>query len=555
MRHRGLQSLFEQVRALTPGDKLIAGVLAALLGVLLVMGLYTLERAFLVEVPSRGGALVEGVVGEPRFVNPLLALSDADRDLAALSYAGLMGYDASGVLTPALAERYEISSDGTSYTFVIREHATFSDGTPVTAEDVVFTVQKAQDPDLKSPRLSDFAGIGVEVLDARTVRFTLPKAYAPFLEDATLGILPAHVWKDVTNAEFPFSPYMEKPIGAGPFKVEKVTRSKDGTVERYELSAFGKYALGRPYLDRLTFVYYKDEEALAEAVSRGQVESAYGVAGETFIRAPYSRIFGAFFNEGKNEALTTLSVRKALSVAIDREQLVRQVLTGFAFPAYGPVPPGVAPVAQVSVPEDRLLAARTLLENAGWTFDETEGIWTHTDAGTLSFTLTTGNVPELKAVAEHLRADWAELGVPVTLQVYDPSELVLRAIRPREYEALLFGMVVGRDKDFFAFWDSSQRADPGLNVSLYANRAVDELLDDLREETDEASRMERLTELDALVAADYPAVFTHAPEFVYSVPKDLRGVALSTLAAPSDRLASARFWYRRTEFVWPVFAP
>jgi peptide/nickel transport system substrate-binding protein len=549
----GLQSLFSRVRALSSGDLLIAGTLLGILMVLLAYGLYALEREFFVEVPSRGGGLVEGVVGSPRFVNPLLALSDEDRDLTMLTYAGLMGYDAGGVLVPVLAERYEVSPDGLTYTFVLRQNVSFTDGTPVTAEDVVFTVEKTQDPDLKSPRLSDFANIHVEALDARTVRFTLPRAYAPFLEDATLGILPSHIWREVRNAEFPFVKEMEEPVGAGPFKVGQVVRSKEGAVERYALSAFSGYALGRPYLDRLSFVYFTDEDALREALSRGQVESAYGIPGETFLRAPYSRIFGAFFNQGKNEALGKIEVRKALSIAVDRERIAREVLAGFALPTYGPVPPGLAPSSPSQEPLDRVAEAKAVLERNEWTYDEEAGLWEN-DGTTLSFTLTTGNVPELKAVAQRLREDWAVIGVPVTLEVYDPSELVLSAIRPREYEALLFGMVVGRDKDFYAFWDSSQRQDPGLNVAVYANRAVDELLEELREESDPNALAASLGELDTLIRADYPAVFTHAPEFVYTVPKDLRGVALSTLTSPSDRLASARFWYRHTELVWPVFA-
>jgi len=540
------------VRTLSSGDKLVAGTLALLLGILTLLALYTLERQFLVEVPSKGGALVEGgVVGAPRFVNPLLALSDADRDLSLLTHAGLMGYDRDGALTPVLAERYEVSEDGLSYTFTLREDAVFTDGTPVTAEDVVFTVSKTQDPEVKSPRLSDFANIRVEAVDARTVRFTLPSAYAPFLEEATLGILPSHIWKQVKNTEFPFAPQMTEPVGAGPFKVTKVVRDKNGQVERYELTAFSGYVLGRPYLDRLTFVYFEDQEALARALTRGQIESAYGVTSDTFLRAPYSRIFGAFFNQSKNAALARPAVREALSVSIDRERLTREVLAGFALPAYGPVPPGLLHDERHEEPIDRIATAKELLVDDGWTYDEAAGVWTNDEGGTLTFTLTTSNVPELKAVAERLRADWQLLGVPVSLSVYDPNELVRDAIRPRMYEALLFGMVVGRDKDFFAFWDSSQRNDPGLNVSLYANRAVDEVLEQIRVEQDPASLERELEELHTLVAADFPAVFTHAPEFVYSVPSDLKGVALKTLAAPSDRLASVAFWYRHTEAVWP----
>ncbi|MCI0597739.1 peptide ABC transporter substrate-binding protein [Candidatus Parcubacteria bacterium] len=527
-------------------------MLATVCAVLMFVGLVHIERQFLVEIPSKGGSLVEGAVGHPRFINPLLALTDADRDLVALTYAGLMGYDKDGLLVPVLAETYSVSESADVYSFTLREHAVFSDGSPVTAEDVVFTVTKAQDPGLKSTRLADFANIHVEAVDARTVRFTLPKPYTPFLEDATLGILPSRVWRNVTNEEFPFSPYMGNPIGAGPFKVVSVSRDKDGAIEEYKLARFEKYALGAPYLSHITFKYFASDEELEEALRRGSVESAYGVVASGVLSAPYSRVFGVFFNQTENPAFARLEVRKALSLALDRNALVAQVLGGYAVPATGPVPNGLLeqPVQQLAGIEE----ARKVLIDGGWEYDGEIGIWKHAKAGLeLSVTLTTSSVPELKAVAEQVKRDFEKLGVPTSLEFHDPNNLVLNVIRPRAYEALLFGMVIGKDKDLFAFWDSSQRDDPGLNVSMYANRSVDQLLDEIRENRDPALVQENLLKLNTIISEEYPAVFTHSPSFLYALPPDLRGVSLVSIAAPSDRLSGAAFWYRHTEYVLPVF--
>jgi ABC-type transport system substrate-binding protein len=127
-------------------------------------------------------------------------------------------------------------------------------------------------------------------------------------------------------------------------------------------------------------------------------------------------------------------------------------------------------------------------------------------------------------------------------------------IRPRKYDALLFGMVIGRDDDLYAFWDSSQRSDPGLNIALYANHAVDGLLESARAESDPAVRHDDLQEINDDIAADYPAAFAYAPDFLYVVPKGLQGVSLPQIASPSDRFANAAQWYRSTELVWPIFA-
>lgn len=543
-------------RALPPGDKAIVAVLGGILCILIFFSLYALERQFLVSVPSYGGGLIEGVVGSPRFVNPLLALSDADRDMTALTYAGLMGYNASRELVPVLAESYTLSEDEKTYTFVLRQDAVFSDGAPVTAEDIVFTIEKAQDPGLKSPEYANWANIRVEAVDARTVRFTLPKPYAPFLEDTTLGILPAHLWRDIKNEEFPFSRYMEEPVGAGPFTVDRVVRDKNGTVKQYQLRAFSRYALQKPYLSSLTFVFFPSSEELETALTQGRIESAYGVARDEALRVPYSRVFGVFLNASKNPAFGRIEVRKALSVAVERDALVRDVLGGYGTPLYGPVPPGVGvPLPQGTSSPDAVQEAAAILTRNGWVYDTQARVWKNEkEKLELTITLKTSNIPELKAIADAVRSDWEALGVPVTLELFSPNDLSAEVIRPRAYEALLFGMVVGRDLDFFAFWDSSQRADPGLNIALYASRPVDALLEKMRTERDREKVMEDLVELNTLIANEYPAVFTHAPDFVYAVPASLKGIALTRVASPTDRLENAAFWYRRTEHVWPVFA-
>lgn len=545
------------MRTLSPGDRVIAYILAGSALLASLFGAYQLERELLVEVPSYGGSLTEGVLGSPRFVNPLLALSDADRDLVALTHAGLMGVGKDGQLIPVLAHSYDISEDGLTYTFYLREKLTFHDGTSVTSEDVVFTVEKAQDATLKSPELSNWSNIRVEAVDARTVRFTLPKPYAPFLEDATLGIIPARHFAQVTTEEFPFTSLMQEPIGAGPFKVKRIERSKNGLIVRYELSAFSDYALGRPYLDSLRFEFFAQETDLLRAFERGRIESAHGIPGETARRVPYARVFGVFFNANQNPMFARAEVREALSLATNRSDIVEQVLGGYGTPIEGPVPPGsgIDVSIETTTAESRLSKARSVLEEEGWKLDEGENRWSHKTAGTLALTLKTSNVPELKAVAHAVKEDWDAFGVPVTLEFYEPGDLTSTVIRPRNFEALLFGMVVGRDHDLFAFWESSQRNDPGLNVAMYANRTVDELLESIRENSDRAVALQELAVLNETIANEHPAAFLYAPDFLYALPEAMHGVSVSQIATPSDRFANVVSWYRHSERVWPAFAP
>ncbi len=552
--------VFERIQgrigSFTPGDRMIFYVLAAIVGVTAVSSLYALEQTFLVKVPAYGGTLVEGEIGSPRFINPLLAISDADRDLSTLTYAGLMGLSGTGTLVPVLAEQYSVSSDGKTYTFVLRKDAKFSDGSPVTANDVAFTVQKAQDAALKSPEYADWSGVSVNVVDQRTIRFVLPKPYAPFLELTTLGILPARLWQNISSEEFPFSNLETMPVGAGPFKVVGVSRDASGLIQSVSLAENPYYVLGRPYLDGIRFNFYSRTEDLASALSSGAVESAYGLSTKGSLTAPYARIFGVFWNPNEKQVYARAEVRKALSLAIDRQAIVKTVLGGYATAIMGPVPPG-GDVKQVSVPqlENPTAAAAQVLEAAGWTYDGNARVWKNASAKQTLDTITirTSNVPELKSVASAVKTDWERLGIPVNIELYEPGDLSQNVIRPRKYEALLYGMVVGRDQDLYAFWDSQERNDPGLNIALYANKTVDALLEDARSSADESQRAADLQKIEDAVAADYPAAFIYAPDFTYAVPSDLKGVELPQITTPSDRFATVARWYRLTDAVWPFF--
>ncbi len=551
------EQLRERIRTFSPGDRALFSLLAILAGIASLSGLYALEQSLLEEVPAYGGSLVEGEVGSPQFINPLLAISDADRDLSALVYAGLMGLSGAGSLVPILAESYEISPDGKTYTFTLRENAAFVDGTPVTAQDVVFTVRKAQDAALKSPEYANWSGVSALAVDRRTVRFTLAKPYAPFLGLTTLGILPSRLWQNVSNEEFPFSNLETNPIGAGPFKVVDVSRDASGLIRSVSLAANQGYALGRPYLDGIRFDFYSRVEDLAAAVRNGAVESAYGVSAKGVLTAPYARVFGVFWNPNEKQVYARAEVRKALALALDRNAIVGDVLGGYATAIMGPVPPGTS-VKQAAVPspENPTAAGAAVLEAAGWTYDGAARIWKNAKAKqTLDrITLRTSNVPELKNVASAVKADWEKLGIGVDIELYEPGDLSQNVIRPRKYEALLYGMVVGRDQDLYAFWHSQERNDPGLNIALYANKTVDGLLEHARGSSDQEERAADLQKIEDVIAAEYPAAFIYAPDFTYAVPSDLRGVALPQIITPADRFATAASWYRRTDKVWPFFA-
>ena len=280
---------------------------------------------------------------------------------------------------------------------------------------------------------------------------------------------------------------------------------------------------------------------------------------KTVHEAVFGRVFGVFFNQNQQEIFTDIVVRRALDAALDKESLVSTLLSGYGTPLSGPLPPEV--VSKNEEPrekarEDYVNEARLILESNGWERGE-DGIYIlelKKETKRLSFSVTTGNVSELKQASEEVVNTWKELGAEVELKFFDQNDLNLQVIRPRKYDALLFGLVIGRELDLFAFWHASQRNDPGLNIALYANISTDRLLEEAREEENQKLRREKAEEAADEISEEYASVFLYAPHFLYITENELRGVSLGTISTPSDRFSDVSSWYLKTEKVWPIFA-
>lgn len=569
--------LHDLQRRFRPSERLALYTLTAIMTISALALLYGVNTVLSVEVPVDGGTLVEGEVGSARFINPVIALSRPDQDLTALVYSGLMRAAPDGSFIPDLAESYSVSDDGTVYTFLIRRDAVFHDGKPVTADDVAYTIRMTQDPAVKSPHRADWDSVKVETPDVRTVVFTLPHAYAPFLANTTLGILPQHLWATVSGADFPFATLNTRPVGSGPFKVDSFETDQTGTSIRYDLIPFNSFTLGRPHLRRLTFKFYANEDMLKKAYENKDINALAGLPPskleglartDATVRAvPLPRSFAVFFNQAHQSILADASVRASLDAAVDKQLIVDTVLRGQGAILESPVPPGIIEPAETRVsPLSSALAsttrtsnpeaaatARAILSKGGWTFSEQAGTWTK-DGKMLVFSLATADAPELIATAGALAAQWRAAGIQVVTAVYPLADLNTNVIRPRNYDALLFGEVVGREADLFAFWHSSQRMDPGLNLSLYANTKTDALLSQARMETSHTARGSLYSEFSGILVNDKPAVFLYAPDFLYVVPEDIRGMALGTMTTPAERFFGAYRWYTQTERIWDIFA-
>ncbi|MDP1629684.1 MAG: ABC transporter substrate-binding protein, partial [bacterium] len=281
-------------------------------------------------IPKFGGELIEGIVGEPRFLNSLLRQSDADRDLSEIIFSGLAKYGAESKIVPDIAKSWEISEDGKTYTVFLREDVFWHDGKKFGADDVIFTITLAQNPDYKSPLRFNWQGVKAEKISDFALKFSLPNPYAPFLENLTLKILPRHIWENVPAKSFALAEFNVKPVGAGPYLVKSFQKDKQGQIKSYELAAFPKYFPGKPHIESLKFIFFDSEENLIAALNKKTVMAGAAIrpknlekikkSGLAVLNLKMPRYYAVFFNATQSKILENKSVRLALNLAADKSQ-------------------------------------------------------------------------------------------------------------------------------------------------------------------------------------------------------------------------------------------
>lgn len=554
-------------KVLSPREKSTAGILTLIMLVALgVMGgnaYYGLTDA----VPQRGGEFAEGLIGTPRFINPILAqTNDVDLDMTRLVFSGLVRYDGNGQLSPDLAERYEISEDQLTYTFFLKSNVTWHDGHPFTADDVVFTIASIQDPDFQSPIGRSFRGITAEKIDDHTVKFTLKETFAPFLSLLTVGILPEHLWYNIPPANATLTELNKKPIGTGPWQFDNFKRDASGSIKSYTLTPYAGYYGATPNFDQVTFRFYGDATTAIEALKNKQVRSiAYLPADNiediasyrtlTYERLEQPQYVALFFNQTKNDLLKADYVRQALALATDKQHLITEIFHGNARAIDAPVLPGIE-AGELTRYDHQPEAAAALLEKNDWKLVSTttpDGLSEqvrYKGKYELAVSLTVVDQPTSIAVAEALKKSWASIGVKTTIVIVERGKALTETVNNRGYEILLFGHNVGADPDPFAFWHSSQISYPGLNLAGFNNKASDTLLEEARMTADWSKRQEKYQQFLAHVTKGTPAIFLYSPYYLYPHDRQIKGMSQVSIASPADRLLQLGQWYTKTNRVW-----
>lgn len=462
--------------------------------VVAMLGAVALSNAAASQVLT-GEVYVEGVVGTPRQLNPLLHdtfTPPVERDLAALIFAGLTRIDAQGRAQPDLAARWTVSDNGRVYVFTLRADRTWHDGRPVTAADVVATVRGVQNGQFPGdPALAAFwRNVLVEALDARTVRFELAAPFAGFPAAARLPLVPAHLYGALPPERWPTAPWSLRPIGAGPYRLLALDDTQ---------AVLAPHTVAAARFDYLVLRFYPTMDAAAHGLLQREVQSVatVAVAGRrapapapqtTRLHLPLGEYTLLAFNL-QHPPLDDVRFRRALALGINRDVLIANVLAGQGRPLDTPILPGTwaaDPTAQL--PAFRRSEAQQWLGQIGYADSDGDG-WLELDGERLTLPLLIGDTPEYVALAQELARQLRAIGIALEIHRVPLDEL------PNELAAHNFTLAlhrwsnVGDDPDVYALWHSS-RAEGGTNYAGLRDARSDELLAEARTTTDATRRRE-----------------------------------------------------------------
>jgi peptide/nickel transport system substrate-binding protein len=502
-----------------------------------------------VSSPVSATVFVEGIAGRPLYLNPLLAqFNSADRDLSVLLFSGLTRPGEHGEMLPDLAERWEVSSDGKTYTFFLRPGVRWHDGTSFTADDVVATVKALQDPGFPGlPSLAVFwRKISVAKLDDVTVSFFLPEAYAPFPESLAIGMLQARRLSGVSGKALADNALNDSPVGTGPYRIEEANG------DRLVLVANKAYYGAAPMISEIDVRFYADSQSLAVALKRGEVMAAARLRPEDLSTLEVNPEivqykgglagYALVFVNPKLPFFQDRPTRQALLFGLDRKQMVERLLKGAGFVLDSPIfSSSWAYAPTVKRYTYDVAQARLLLENAGWKVGA-DGVRERNDVK-LQFALLTNDDPFRVRLAEEISRQWALLGVKAEVRAVGVNGLVRDYLQPRRFEAVLYGWAgLGNDPDPYELWHSSQATGDGSNFASFASPKADELIEDARRALSQSARTALYQQFQELFAEQAPALLLYQSSYIYAVNSRIQGMRAVFLADPSDRFRYVAEW-------------
>jgi peptide/nickel transport system substrate-binding protein len=530
------------------------------------------------DVPEAAGIVTyrEALVGSINRLNPLLAgFNPPEEDITSLIFEGLTRINEYGEPEPALAESWVVSFDGLEYVVRLREDVLWQDGTPFTADDVVYTMSLLSSPDFPGPpRLGEFwHTVETEKLDQHLIRFRLAQRLGSFPEALRVGILPYHALRGTTAAQLATHPFNLTPIGTGPYQLEALRAdSTDGErIKAVDLRVAPVYR-NRPEgetgyaLERLSFYLYDSFDEVQEALRASEVDGY--AARDQSERIPLLELAGSYTAYTTFEPTVGMvifnwvhedlphfrqqRIRQALEIGLDRSSIIERHLGNVAVRADSPLPPlSWAYNGGLIWPSYNPAEARNLLDTVNIPTpepleedDNGEAVAAEGNgpSALFSFTILTLDIPELVNVTREIATQWSQLNLDVNIEAVDLATYK-RRLENAEFEAVLveFSKEGSADPDVYSFWHEGQYPE-GQNYGGVNDRSISEMLERARVDSSGTNRAIHYKEFQQQFVSRAIAIPLYYPLYTYVISPRIQGVQLAFIGAPRDRFLNIRDW-------------
>ncbi len=449
--------------------------------------------------PVRG--FTEGVVDQPVSFFSNQAKSQHEHTISNLIYRSLFKYDIYGAIVPDLADTWAVEEDGIAYTIKLKPNQTWSDGTKITADDLIYTAFKT----------TDLSGVATDKVDELTVRYTLPNKYAPFLSLLSGGILHS----GALEHEDPLLP-----VTSGDWRIVSVEKIGKVVKKLTLRTSKDKYKI-----KKIQFKYFSNEDELATASKLGEItgfvsSKSYEIPNFVDYQFPEQGIYYAiYFNLG-NDNVKDLKLRQKMKESLHMDELIFDK----GITVEGPI--------SRSVFTDRNVDFNKFDPEISEKFEDK------------TIKITVPDVPNHLELVQRIKNVWeTTLGLNVEIVTVPPADMVSKVINDRNYEVLFYGQEVGRDPDRYVNWHSTQKISPGLNLSNFEQVRVDRALEEGRKATDNDSRVIHYNEFQKTLNENVPAIFLYHPFVHYYVSKYVDGIGQKYTFTQYDRFLDFVNWH------------
>ncbi len=501
-----------------------------------------------------GGNYTEAVLGEVKSMNPLYASNSAEKTLGRLLFANLVAPDISGHIKGELAKTVKMDNTGKIWTVTLRDEIYWSDGEPIVADDIIYTVDLIRDNTAKTTISADFSHVTTKKIDDKTVEFTLPSTYVDFMDSLEFPLLPSHVLKDISPALVYESNFSTQPIGSGPFvlNVMQAGTATSLNTQTIYLNRNTRYFMTDTKLDTFTLKIYKNRDDIVTALNASEATATaeLGVDSIDSLRKDISSresllnggVF-AFFNT-KSDMLSNKTLRQAIRQGVDMAK-VREGIDESQLLDY----PILGRQEDLSFPElakYNLEEAKKMIVDAGYIYNEQGKVMTK-DGLLLSLNISAQKRDVITRVAERFAEELKNLGFDVTLNVYDESQATAdfftTVVRPRDYDILFYEVDLGVSADPFVYYSSTQASVGGWNFSNYSNGLVDDALLSAHTTTNMNTRKAKYEYFLRAWVSDVPAIGMYQSSLKYYYSPNVKIYSENVQMTDAlDRFVDVRYW-------------